>query len=133
MHDELLSRLNAHCMHWGTEPQRVFDDWWSALGHDLRSPRGEAFRALRGLVAGKGGCELLSVRETLKQQNLIKWLSGLHTNDEHELIAHRLWVFALAAAPFDVESTGDLAYRALAQEQLDRIKSPRPPAAETTH
>jgi len=128
VHEDMLVRFNSHVDHWQENREEVFDRWWKALSHDLRTPFGTGFRALRGLVADEGGCELLAVTEIRGMPALVKWIEGAKPNEPAPLVAYRLWVYMLAAAPFPLGSPPEEGFRRQAKAELQRIwRSNDPP------
>jgi len=125
VHEGLLLRFNAHCSHWDDDRRGVFDRWWNAVAHDLRTPLGAAFRELRGLVAERGGCEMLALEEVRGMPWLIRWLDTMNPADGSGLVAHRLWTAQLAAAPFIIGSPAEQHFRRLAEAELEKLHPPQ--------
>ncbi len=129
VHSELFVGFNAHAHFWKDDRQEVFNEWWNGAAHDLRTPLGGAFRAIRGLVAEEGGCEALALSEVRMMPRLVRWLDEQKPADKPVLVAHRLWVFMLAAAPFSIGSPAEQTFRRLAQAEFDALPPPATPGS----
>jgi hypothetical protein len=99
-HGQVLDLLDSYLDVWQLERRPGFEKWWSEVSIVLRHPDGCAFRALRGRVAGDGGCEELALEEVRRLPLLRYWIErGLENGVP--AVAYKVWMLLLATAAYE--------------------------------
>jgi AcrR family transcriptional regulator len=99
-HREVAGTFDSYVPLFEHDPRRSFDEWWGMLSALLRSPNGQAFRALRGRVAGDGGCEALVLDELNRMPAFVGWFAKHSGEQEGPMCALQAWTLLLASVAF---------------------------------